>query len=314
MDILSELVGHLALRCRPPIVHTFCARWAVEVPPGPPALHLVRRGTCALWAHSARHSMQLGEGSLVLASGAAPYTLQVRGPRVEASGHFDWAAGQPLGRARTPPETPDAVQFISAKLELAQRPGPIHHLPELVLVGAQQIPLPRSYRPVFDGLLEELTMPRIGGHEIIQRLLEVMVIQALRIHVITGFGSADGWLGVLSDPVLRTCLDDQEQLTTRDPARSLASTSQRAVRRLSARLRSAAATPPRALAQQLRIQRVFQLIEEGVHPLARIAQQTGFSSVSSLCRAFRREVGTTPAAYWRRVQRRRLPRKGPTGE
>jgi len=89
---------------------------------------------------------------------------------------------------------------------------------------------------------------------------------------------------------------------------------------LSARVKALAGTGPRGIAQQRRIQRVLQLLEDGHHPLEQIAQETGFASVSGLCRAFRREVGTTPGAYWRRVQQRRLPRDapvqrcGPTGD
>lgn len=308
MDILSELVGHLGLRCQPPVAHTFEDRWAVEVPAGSPALHLVRRGRCHLWARAARHSVGLGEGSLLFLSGAVPVRLQAHGPRLEVSGSLDWRAGRPLRRARTPPETPSAVQLVSTRVEVTDRPGPVHRLPEIVVVGVRQIPLPRSYRLLFDALLEELSMPRIGGEAIIRHFLDVLVIQALRIQVMTGFGSTEGWLGALSDPVLRTCLDDQEQLPPTDAARILGDTSHRSVRRLSARVKSASGAPPRALAQQLRMQRVLQLLEDGVHPLVRVAQETGFASVSSLCRAFRREVGTTPAAYWRRVQQRRLPR------
>ncbi len=308
MDLLSELVGHLALRCEPPVVHTFEGRWAVQFPAGPPSLHLVRRGRCSLSARVAHHSIGLGEGSLLFLSGAAAATLQAHGPWLEASGRFDWSAGRSIHRAPFPPGTPEAVQLLSTRIAMGHRPGPAHHLPEAVAVGSRQIPLPRSYRPILDGLLEELSMPRIGADAIVQLLLQILVVQALRIQATTGFGSTEGWMGALSDPVLRTCFDDQAELPTRDPARSLACTSQRAARRLSARVKRSSGVGPRAIAQQLRIQRVLQLLEDGVHPLERVAQETGFASVSGLCRAFRREVGTTPGAYWRRVQQRRLPR------
>jgi AraC-like DNA-binding protein len=308
MDLLSELVGHLAIRCEAPVSHTFEERWAVELPAGPPSLHLVRRGECSLWQRAARHSFELGEGSLLFLSGAVTCSLQARGPRLEVSGHFDWSAGRPIRGAPTPPATPDAIQFVSSRILLASRPGLAHRLPEVVIIGARQIPLPLSYRPILDGLLEELFMPRIGGDAILELLLRVLVIQALRIQVITGFGNPQGWIAALSDPVVRTCFDDQQELPIRAPTRSLASTAQRAAGRLSARVKAAAGTGPRGIAQQRRIHRVLQLLEDGHHSLERIARETGFASVSGLCRAFRREIGTTPGAYWRRVQQRRLPR------
>ena len=35
---------------------------------------------------------------------------------------------------------------------------------------------------------------------------------------------------------------------------------------------------------------------------------TGYRSRPSFCRAFKRELGVSPAAYWRRVHRRPFPR------
>ena len=196
MDILSELVGHLGLRCQPPVVHTFEDRWAVEVPGRVPRpCTSSAAGAATLWARAARHSVGLGEGSLLFLSGAVPVRLQAHGPRLEVSGTLDWRAGRPLRRTRTPPGTPSAVQLVSTRVEVTDRPAPVHRLPEIVVVGVRQIPLPRSYRPLSDALLEELSMPRMGGEAIIRHFLDVLVIQALRIHVMIGFGSTEGWLG-----------------------------------------------------------------------------------------------------------------------
>lgn len=280
VDLLSELVEHLRLQCRPPVVHDFEGPWAVAVPAGTPALHLVRAGKCQVWAPTARHSMTLAEGSLLLVSGTTPWTLQARGPRLDAGSSFDWATGRVFRAARALPVNPSAVQLVSARVQLSERPGVLQTLPEMVVVGGRQSALPRSYRPILDGLLEELSMPRMGSAATVRLLLQVLAIQALRIHLTTGWGSLQGWLGALSDPVLRTCLEEQEELPTRDPARSLASTSGRSTRRLSARVRTSAGTGPRGIAQQRRIQRVLQLLEDGVHPLGRVAQEAGFASVS----------------------------------
>ena len=222
---------------------------------------------------------------------------------------MDWARGHRLRGARVP-DVPGAVQLLSARIAILDREGPRQRLPDVAIVESGRIPLPRSYRPLLDSLLEEISFLRIGGDAIISRLLDVLVIQALRVEVTSGFGLTEGWLGALSDPVLRTCLDDQEELATRDATRALASASLRSTRRLGARVKQATGNGVRALAQERRLHRVLQLLEDGVHPLERVAQETGFATVSALCRAFRREVGTTPGAYWRRVQQRPLPRTG----
>ena len=308
MDLLSELIEHLEPRSQPPVVLTFEGRWAFELPPGPPSIHLLRCGHCDLWRPGARHAMPLEEASLLFLSGATPAVLQARGSRLEPSGQIDLARGRALRRAGLPPDLPGAVQILSSRIEILDRGVSRQPLPDVAIVGARQVPLPRSYRPLLDSLFEEISFSRIGGDAIIGRLLDVFLIQALRVEVTSGVGVSGGWLGGLSDPVLRTCLDEQEELPTRDAARTLAAASLRSTRRLGARVKKATGTGVRALAKQRRLHRVLQLLDEGVHPLERVARETGFATVSNLCRAFRREVGSTPGAYWRRVQQRPLPR------
>lgn len=58
------------------------------------------------------------------------------------------------------------------------------------------------------------------------------------------------------------------------------------------------ASPARWLQQQ-RLQWAQQRLAEGLIPLARVAQQAGFSDQSALTRAMRRELGITPGRYRR---------------
>jgi transcriptional regulator GlxA family with amidase domain len=48
-----------------------------------------------------------------------------------------------------------------------------------------------------------------------------------------------------------------------------------------------------------RLQQAKTLLEDGSHPIAHIAAAVGFSSVTQLGRAFRREYGISPSAYQR---------------
>ncbi len=314
MDLLSELVSHLRPRCQPPLVHTFEGSWGFVLPPGRPSIHLLRHGAGLLWTAGARHSRPLGEASVLLYSGATACTVQARGARLDSTAPLDWDRGRSLRKAPPPPEVPGAVQLVSARIDLAHRPivAPSHPLPLVAIVEAERVPLARSYRPLLDSLLEEISFLRVGADVIIRGLLDVLVVQVLRNEVVNGFGVTQGWLGAMTDPVLRTCLDEQEELPTRDPARSLASASTRSARRLGARVKAATGSGPRRIAQERWIQRVLHLLESGVHPLARVAEESGFSTVSAFCRAFRRETGMSPGTYWRRVQRRRLPRSSST--
>jgi hypothetical protein len=50
----------------------------------------------------------------------------------------------------------------------------------------------------------------MGVSGIVVRLLEVFLVQGLRTEALTGFWEPSGWLGALTDPVLRTGLMDTE--------------------------------------------------------------------------------------------------------
>jgi transcriptional regulator GlxA family with amidase domain len=55
-------------------------------------------------------------------------------------------------------------------------------------------------------------------------------------------------------------------------------------------------TTPAAHALSLRLQAARRLLTDTRHPLADVALRTGFSSPSSLSRAFRRRFGMPPGA------------------
>jgi len=55
--------------------------------------------------------------------------------------------------------------------------------------------------------------------------------------------------------------------------------------------------------------RALRQLDEAEPTLETLARELGYANVSTFCRAFRREVGCTPAAYWRRSRKRPFPRK-----
>lgn len=54
---------------------------------------------------------------------------------------------------------------------------------------------------------------------------------------------------------------------------------------------------PAEYVEAIRVDAARRMIEEGLHPLKRIANVTGFSNLDALRRAFLRTVGVTPTDY-----------------
>jgi hypothetical protein len=209
LDLLSVLVSDLGLRVQEPRTHTLEGRWSLSLGAGKPAVHFLRYGQCRAWPATAKHDLPLGKGSALLISGSVDCELQAYGPRRSPLGMFDWSAGSSLERVVFPPDD-GGVLLVSAQLDPARRPGTSHALPPVVLIRPQRLSLPGFRDPVVESLIDELSHPRQGVTAIVQRLLELFIIQGLRAELTDGFWTAPGWLGMLTDPVLRTGLGDAE--------------------------------------------------------------------------------------------------------
>ena len=239
--------------------------------------------------------------------------LQAVGPRRAPQETFDCSAGRSLEHPSFPP-TGDGVQLVSAQLDLAARPGRLaHRLPPVVVIRPHQLPLAGLRDPVVETLIAETSHPRPGATAIVQRLLEVFIIQGLRAELTDAFWSAPGCLGVLSDPVLRTGLNETEAPSLPLSLETLAAQVHRSARRVRSRVKAISGDSPGRLLRQRRMQRAIRRLEHEVPRLTDIARELGYANVSSFCRAFQREVGCTPAEYWRSVPGRPFPRPGRPG-
>ena len=168
--------------------------------------------------------------------------------------------------------------------------------------------LPRSFGPSLHALREELSIPTLGADIVLTRLCEVLFVQALREHIRTDIGWNDkGWFRMLADPLLR------EQLAeTSLPSGSVGSFARalgRSRQRTRARFAQFGGTSPSTFLRQARIRVAAELLRSGETDLTRVATASGFGSQQALSRAFRRELGTSPAAHWRAVHRRPFPRR-----
>ncbi|MEV4258293.1 helix-turn-helix domain-containing protein, partial [Spirillospora sp. NPDC049652] len=59
---------------------------------------------------------------------------------------------------------------------------------------------------------------------------------------------------------------------------------------------------PAAFVEAARVEAARRLLESTDEPLGRVAEASGLGSAETLHRAFRRRLGTTPAAYRRRFR------------
>jgi AraC-like DNA-binding protein len=155
---------------------------------------------------------------------------------------------------------------------------------------------------VIDQAVAECVEPRPGGDAVLERLGEMIFIDAARRHLAALPEGATGWLAGLRDPMVGKTLElmhcrPDEAWTVEALAREVGAS--RSV--LHERFLQLIGQPPMQYLANWRIQLGARRLRESNRTVAAIAMEVGYESESAFSRAFRRAVGTPPAA-WRKAQ------------
>ncbi len=143
---------------------------------------------------------------------------------------------------------------------------------------------------------------RPGSTALLERLSEMVFVDAMRRYVNALPEDSRGWLAGLRDRYVGRALG----LLHADPARDwkleeLADEVALSRSALHERFVELIGQPPIQYLTQWRMQLAARLLREGQAPVAAIAQEVGYDSEAAFCRAFKRSAGQPPAA-WRRAQ------------
>jgi len=139
---------------------------------------------------------------------------------------------------------------------------------------------------------------RPGAQGMLARLFELMFVEILREQMARLPEGATGWLAALRDPVVGRCLERLHGAPQRDwrmPA--LAEELCVSPSQLAERFKRLIGLPPGRYLTRWRMQLAQRALRESAAPLSRVAETVGYGSEAAFTRAFKREVGTTPAAW-----------------
>lgn len=212
-------------------------------------------------------------------------------------------------------ELPTTVTLCGAyHLDRSRSHPLLADLPSVVHVPARPVgdadPRGAALRAAVDLLGAELTAPGAGTDVVVPALLDTLLIYLLRAwyaaaaegHVpgaSPGVPSG-GWSAALADPVVSAALDaihrDPGAPWTVESLGSYAGLSRAAFAR---RFTVLVGRPPLAYLTWWRLTSAARLLRGTDAPLARVAEQVGYTSEFAFANAFKREFGQAPGRYRR---------------
>lgn len=148
-------------------------------------------------------------------------------------------------------------------------------------------------------LARELAHPQIASAVVLDRLVDILLVQLLRVWLAGKPAEAEGtWLGVLRDPLISVAMTKLHE----DPARAWTTellAAELAVSRatLARRFLAVSGETPGGYLTRWRMDLAAVRLRGGDDTLDAIARSVGYTSVYAFSRAFRRTRGQAPGRY-----------------
>ena len=295
VDALSEVLARARARGSVFSVLGRDAPWGLGFSGRRPlVVHVLLRGG-GLLVRGTR-SRPVGEGDVVLVRHGEPYSL------VSERG----AASEPieLARARGSHSTGDDVDgvVLCGGYTIEGSPGGdlLASLPdELVITGGARS---AGLGLLFEVLAAEAVRVAPGQQAVLDRALDLLLVQALRDAFASGSWAAPGWYRALGDPALAAVLDAVHAAPERPwTVESMAGVAHLSRAGFARRFAAVVGETPAAYVTGLRIERAEDLLRSTGDTVAAVAAATGFASEYSLAAAFKRRHGVAPGRWRRRA-------------
>jgi len=169
-------------------------------------------------------------------------------------------------------------------------------LPPVIHFRAQQ--LDANLTDIVRLLGRELTRPGLATHLVLDRLVDVLLVEILRTWIATDPRVDASWWGVLRDPLLLQAVTRIHEApgrpwTTEALAKEVATSKQTLVRRFA----SFAGTTPGEYLTRWRMNLAAHRLRDTDDSLEAIAADVGYTSVYAFSRAFHRERSLPPGRY-----------------
>lgn len=311
-DVLADLLG-VALLTRALYKPIECgAPWGMRVPAKRRAtFYLVARGSAILEVDGERqHTLSAGDVA-ILPHGAAHTLRDATTTRPEPVCDGNACAARKTGRlggsgART--------SLIAGFFELGAREPPLlEGMPRLLTLSATDPSAPPQLSTVVQLIVRESASPGPASAIVLQRLADVLFVNALRAAAVRSETCKHRGLAALGDPAIRDALAIiHAHVGHRWSVASLAARVGLSRSGFAARFAELVGDPPLQYLARWRMARAAELLRDTREGVAEIAARVGYESVPSFNKAFKRWQGQSPGAF-RRASMQRERARGAEG-
>jgi AraC-like DNA-binding protein len=151
-------------------------------------------------------------------------------------------------------------------------------------------------------MAEEIRSAEPGQQTVLDRLLDLLLVAALRAHWTAPQAAAPDWFRALSDPVAGPALGALHEAPSRSwTVGDLAVRAGVSRATLARRFAAATGMPPLAYLTRWRMELAKDELERPGTTISSIARATGYADEFSFAAAFKREVGVAPGRYRARL-------------
>ena len=308
-DVLTDVLEQVRLAGTVYFSAELRAPWGVSVrPEGRAPFYVVARGGFLLEVEGEPGPRTLAAGDLALLPRAHAHVIR-SGPKVPAVSFGRFVKEHPMDErgfvhcdgGEGPTSTIVGGFFLSQELEATPL---LSALPAVVHLRADDRQVASWLEPTLRFIGVEMGSRMHGSRSVLNRLADILFIQAVRAFLSTGEPLHTGWLKGLTDgQVARALALMHEHYTQPWTLERLARETGTSRTVLAVRFRTLVGASPMAYLTRWRMLQAAKLLRESRAGVAEVAGKVGYTSEAAFAKAFKRTLERTPGAVRRSAPR-----------
>jgi AraC-like DNA-binding protein len=309
MDVLTDVLESVHVKSLISGRLEFTAPWGLRMPGGLATFYVITRGACSLELDGQEKPISLSGGDFVLLPNAPPHVIRDSLatpplPKAEVFESCRRSGGcQPGGILRY--GGGGALTTIIGgvfQIENPHRSPLLSALPSIIHIAGDGGNTIHWFESTLQFVASEMASGQPGAETIVGRLADILLVQALRAHLVQSGDHATGWLRALIDPKIGRALSLIHQQPERPwTVEALAFECGMSRSAFAARFTEFVLEPPLSYLTRWRMTKASRLLRSSTDSIGQVAGRVGYEAEAAFSKAFKRWNGLAPGTY-RRTQ------------